>query len=119
MKTGAIREAAHYRTKVAALEAATPGELVHVERDHLVVLKRQLLSMSTERAEKDSKTGELSDPLALTTTLLEQAEARTVGGSKRADLLEDSHENRLREHTDPQERHYIRSCPQRTCRPTP
>ena len=107
MKASAIQEAAYYRAKVAALEAAAPEELVRVERDRLVILERQLSSMLAERAEKDKKIGELSDSLALTTTLLEQAEARAVDASKRADLLEDSHEDKLREHADLQERHIM------------
>ena len=107
MKASAIQEAAYYRAKVAALEAVAPEELVRVERDRLVILERQLSSMLTERAEKDRKIGELSDSLALTTTLLEQAEARAVDASKRADLLEDSHEEKLREHADLQERHIL------------
>ena len=63
--------------------------------------------MLAERAEKDRKIGELSDSLALTTTLLEQAEARAVDASKRADLLEDSHEEKLRELVDLQDRHIL------------
>ena len=63
--------------------------------------------MLAERAEKDRKIGELSDSLALTTTLLEQAEARAVDASKRADLLEDSHEEKLRELADLQDRHVL------------
>ena len=63
--------------------------------------------MLAERAEKDRKIGELSDSLALTTTLLEQAEARAVDASKRADLLEDSHEEKLRELADLQDRHIL------------
>lgn len=63
--------------------------------------------MLAERAEKDRKIGELSDSLALTTTLLEQAEARAVDASKRADLLEDSHEEKLRELADLQDRNII------------
>jgi len=107
MKASAIQEAAYYRAKVAALEAAAPEELVRVERDRLVILERQLSSMLAERAEKDRKIGELSDSLALTTTLLEQAEARAVDASKRADLLEDSHEEKLREHAELQDRHIL------------
>jgi len=107
MKTSAVQEAAYYRAKVAALEAAAPEDLARVERDRLVILERQLSSMLAERAEKDRKIGELSDSLALTTTLLEQAEARAVDASKRADLLEDSHEEKLREHADLQDRHIM------------
>lgn len=107
MKTSAIQEAAYYRAKVAALEAAAPEDLVRVERDRLVILERQLSSMLAERAEKDRKIGELSDSLALTTTLLEQAEARAVDASKRAELLEDSHEEKVREHADLQDRHIL------------
>jgi len=107
MKASAVQEAAYYRAKVAALEASAPEELVRVERDRLVILERQLSSMLAERAEKDRKIGELSDSLALTTTLLEQAEARAVDASKRADLLEDSHEEKVREHADLQDRHIL------------
>lgn len=103
----AVKEAAYYRVKIAALEAAAPEELVRVERDRLVILERQLASMLAERAEKDRKIGELSDSLALTTTLLEQAEARAVDASKRADLLEDSHEEKLRDLADLQDRHIL------------
>ena len=107
MKASAVQEAAYYRAKVAALEAAAPEDLVRVERDRLVILERQLSSMLAERAEKDKKIGELSDSLALTTTLLEQAETRAIDASKRADLLEDSHEEKLRELADLQERHIL------------
>ena len=107
MKASAVQEAAYYRAKVAALEASAPEELVRVERDRLVILERQLSSMLAERAEKDRKIGELSDSLALTTTLLEQAEARAVDASKRAELLEDSHEEKVREHADLQDRHIL------------
>jgi chromosome segregation ATPase len=107
MRASAVQEAAYYRAKVAALEAAAPEDLVRVERDRLVILERQLSSMLAERAEKDKKIGELSDSLALTTTLLEQAETRAIDASKRADLLEDSHEEKLRELTDLQERHIL------------
>ena len=107
MKASAVQEAAYYRAKVSALEANTPEDLIRVERDRLVILERQLSSMLTERAEKDKKIGELSDSLALTTTLLEQAEARVVDASKRADLLEDSHEEKSRELAELQDRHTI------------
>ena len=107
MRTSAVQEAAYYRAKVAALEAAAPEELVRVERDRLVILERQLSSMLTERAEKDRRIGELSDSLALTTTLLEQAEAKAVDAVKRAELLEDSHEEKTREHADLQDRHIV------------
>lgn len=107
MKASAVQEAAYYRAKVAALEASAPEELVRVERDRLVILERQLSSMLAERAEKDRKIGELSDSLALTTTLLEQAEARAVDASKRAEHLEDSHEEKVREHADLQDRHIL------------
>lgn len=105
IKTSAIQEAAYYRAKVAALEANASEDLVRVERDRLVILERQLSSMLAERAEKDRKIGELSDSLALTNTLLEQAESRAVDASKRADLVEDSHEEKLRELADLQDRH--------------
>ena len=63
--------------------------------------------MLAERAEKDKKIGELSNPFALTITLLEQAETRAIDASKRADLLKDPHEEKLRELTDLQVRHIL------------
>jgi hypothetical protein len=107
MRASAIQEAAYYRAKVAALEASSPEDFARVERDRLLILERQLSSMLSERAEKDRKIGELNDSLALQTTLLEQAEARAVDAVKRAEILEESHEEKLRDHADLQERHAL------------
>ena len=125
MKTSAVQEAVYYHAKVTALEAAAhedpvcierdhlapeaavPEDLIRVEHDRLVILERQLSSMLAERAEEDEKIGKLSDSLALAITLLEQAETRAIDASKWADLLEDSHEEKLWDLADLQERHIL------------
>lgn len=107
LRASAIQEAAYYRAKIAALESSSPEDLARVERDRIVILERRLSAMLTERTEKDRKIGELSDSLALQTTLLEQAEAKSVEVMKRAEMLEDAHEEKLRDHADLQERHAL------------
>ena len=125
MKTSAVQEAVYYHAKVTALEAAAhedpvcierdhpapeaavPEDLIRVEHDRLVILERQLSLMLAEHAEEDEKISELSNSLALAITLLEQAETRAIDASKRADLLEDSHEEKLWDLADLQERHIL------------
>ena len=102
MRASAVQEVVYHCVKVAA-----PEDPVRVKREHLLILEQQLSSMFAEHAEKDKKTSELSDPFALTTTLLEQVETRAIDVSKRADLLEDSDEEKLRELTNLQVRHPV------------
>jgi chromosome segregation ATPase len=105
MKLNAIQEAAYYRAKVAALEAGSDGDIGRMERDRISELERQLSAVTNERNAQSRKLAELSDSLALQTTLLEQSEARAADASKRADSIEESHQRTLRHHADLQDRH--------------
>jgi chromosome segregation ATPase len=57
------------------------------------------------QAERDQRLAQLTDELALKSTLLEQVEANSAEATKRAGLLEETHVRVLRDHTDVQERH--------------
>jgi chromosome segregation ATPase len=76
-----------------------------LERERLVELERQLSATLAAQAERDRRLAQLSDQLALKSTLLEQAEANAAEATKRAGLLEETHVHTLRDHTDVQERH--------------
>jgi chromosome segregation ATPase len=76
-----------------------------LERERLVGLERQLSATLAAQAERDRRLAQLSDQLALKSTLLEQAEANAAEATKRAGLLEETHVHTLRDHTDVQERH--------------
>ncbi|KAL4069765.1 hypothetical protein V8B97DRAFT_1872338 [Scleroderma yunnanense] len=105
MKTSAIQEAAYYRAKLTAWEANVPTDIARVERDRVAELERHLATLLSEQAPLRRKVDELSDSLALQTTLLEQAEARTTDANKRADALEDSHGRNSRAHAELHEQH--------------
>ncbi|KAJ7706377.1 hypothetical protein B0H17DRAFT_1156675 [Mycena rosella] len=105
MKTSATQEAAYYRAKLSAFENANEAEVVRVERERVADLERHMSTLMNERWEQDRKVVELSDSLALQTTLYEQAEARAADASKRAELVDESHERTLQRHNNLQERH--------------
>lgn len=105
MRTSAVQEAAYYRAKLAALEAASDRESSRLDRERLAELERQLAAATAGQSERDRRIKELHDSLALQTTLLEQAEARAEDNSKRAEMLAESHTRHLRDQADLRERH--------------
>ncbi|KAJ4485930.1 hypothetical protein J3R30DRAFT_3282095 [Lentinula aciculospora] len=105
MKVSAAQEAAYYRSKIAALESSNESEALRLERQRVADLERNMSALMNERWMQDRKINELSDSVALHTTLYEQAEARSVEASKRADMLDESNERLLLQHSDLQQRH--------------
>ncbi|KAH7885957.1 hypothetical protein F5I97DRAFT_1808782 [Phlebopus sp. FC_14] len=105
LKSSAIQEAAYYRAKLNAYEASAPGDAARAERERVAELERHLATLLSEQTSMRRKVDELSDSLSLQTTLLEQAEARTVDANKRADALEESHAQNVRSHGELQDRH--------------
>ena len=104
-ESNAIQEASFYRGKVAALESSSDGEVACLERERNAELERHLSALVAEHASQDRKLNELGDSLSLQTTLLEQAEARAADASKRADLLQESHDQTSQRHAALQEQH--------------
>lgn len=76
-----------------------------MERERLAELERQLSATLTAQAERDRRLAQLTDELALKSTLLEQAEGNAAEATKRVGQLEETHVRMLRDHTDVQERH--------------
>jgi chromosome segregation ATPase len=76
-----------------------------LERERLAELERQLSATLTAQAERDRRLAQLTDELALKSTLLEQAEGNAAEATKRVGQLEETHVRMLRDHTDVQERH--------------
>lgn len=105
MKSAAIQEAAYYRAKLTAHEASTPGEVSQIERERIAELERHLTTLLAEQTQQKKTADELSDSLALQTTLLEQAEARSSEASNRADALEETHHRIVREHSEIRDRY--------------
>ncbi|KAJ7042429.1 hypothetical protein C8F04DRAFT_945639 [Mycena alexandri] len=105
MKTSATQEAAYYRAKLAAFENANESEVVRIERERVSDLERRTYELMNERWEQDRKVAELSDAVALHSTLCEQAEARAADASARADMVDESHERTLQRHNSLQDRH--------------
>lgn len=104
MRLSAVQEAAYYRAKVAALEASSDGDLVRAERDRISELERQFATVSAERTEQHRRLAELSDALAMQTSLREQAETRASEAVNRNEMVQGSHERTLRDHSDLRER---------------
>ncbi|OJA16234.1 hypothetical protein AZE42_00038 [Rhizopogon vesiculosus] len=105
MKSAAIQEAAYYRAKLTAHEASAPSDASRMERERISDLERHLATLLAEQTAYRKKVDELSDSLALQTTLLEQAEAQSSDASKRADNLEEKHDHVVREHTELRDRY--------------
>ncbi|KAG1908289.1 uncharacterized protein F5891DRAFT_1272938 [Suillus fuscotomentosus] len=105
MKSAAIQEAAYYRAKLTAHEASTPGEVSQIERERIAELERHLATLLAEHTAQKKTADELSDSLALQTTLLEQAEARSSDANNRADALEETHHRVVREHSEIRDRY--------------
>jgi len=78
---------AEYHTKFAAPHSSSEGEVTRLE------LERQLSISLAAQTERDQRIAQLTDELALKSTLLEQAEANATEAAKRAGL-------ELREHAD-------------------
>ncbi|KAG1749813.1 uncharacterized protein EDB91DRAFT_1327252 [Suillus paluster] len=104
MKAAAIQEAAYYRAKLTAHEASAPTEVSQIERERISELERHLATLLAEQTAQKKSVDELSDSLALQTTLLEQAEARSSDASTRADALEETHHRVVREHAEIRDR---------------
>ena len=104
-RASAIQEAAYYRAKLAALEAASEGGVARLERERTAELERQLTVALSERAERERRAAELGDALAMQGALLAQAEARAQEASQHSEALEQAHVRTLRDHTEMQERH--------------
>lgn len=100
-----MQEAAYYRAKLAAYEASAADDVSRIERHRIADLERQISSMIGERAAQERKLNEYSDSAALQARLTEQAEARAAEATRRAEILEESHDRTLQEHADLQDRH--------------
>ncbi|KAG6821366.1 hypothetical protein H0H93_014163 [Arthromyces matolae] len=103
MKVAAIQEAAYYRAKLAALESDIDADVSRLDRERIGDLERRTADLLNERWAQDRKMSELSDSLALQTTLYEQAEARANEASKRADNVDETHNRTLKRHTELQD----------------
>ena len=77
VRASAVQEAAFYRAKLAALESSSEREASRLERERIAELERQLADATSTQDQRDLRIKELEDSLALQTTLLQQAEARS------------------------------------------
>lgn len=105
IKTSATQEAAYYRAKLAAMEHSNDSEVRRLELERLADVEKHISALMTERWAQDRKIAELSDSLALQTTLCEQAEARAVDATKRAEFIDESHNRTAQKHHELQDRH--------------
>ncbi|KAJ3575989.1 hypothetical protein NP233_g747 [Leucocoprinus birnbaumii] len=103
-KNSASQEAAYYRSKLAALEANNDAEITRIERDRIAYLEQSMTNLMSERWIQDRKIGELTDSLALQTSLCQQAEVRVDDALKRADMMEEAHKRAVQSHTELQEK---------------
>ncbi|KAG6899125.1 hypothetical protein C0993_000502, partial [Termitomyces sp. T159_Od127] len=102
-KATATQEAAYYRAKLAARENNDDAEASRLVRERLADLERRLSDVLNERWAQDRKMSELSDSLALQTTLCEQAEARANDATKRADSVDEAHGRTMKRHKELQD----------------
>jgi hypothetical protein len=86
-----------YHAKLAAPHSSSEGEVTRLEHERFMELKRQLLVSLTAQTERDQRIAQLTDELALKSSLLEQAEANAAETTKRVEL--DLHEHMDRSFT--------------------
>lgn len=67
-----------YHVKFAAPRSSSEGEVARLEHERLMQLERQLLVSLAAQKERDQRIVQLTDELALKTSLLEQAEANAA-----------------------------------------
>lgn len=103
-RVNAIQEASFYRAKLSALESANEVESSRLERQRVAELEREMSQLMNERYLQDRKVNELTESLALQTTLCEQAEARAIDATKRAEMAEESHDRTIQLHSTLQQR---------------
>ncbi|KAG5647562.1 hypothetical protein DXG03_008915 [Asterophora parasitica] len=96
----ATQEAAYYRAKLAAIENSDDVGGLRLERERIADLERRTSDLMSERWAQDRKMNELADSLALQTTLYEQAEARAVDASTRADTVDETHDRTVKRHNE-------------------
>ncbi|EGO04494.1 hypothetical protein SERLA73DRAFT_82409 [Serpula lacrymans var. lacrymans S7.3] len=105
VQTSAVQEAAYYRAKLSAYEAAAHRDAARLERDHISELERQLSISLSDQAIHRRRIEDLSDSCSLQTTLLEQSEARAIDANKRADILEESRNKIVQKQSELQDRY--------------
>ncbi|KAF9015562.1 hypothetical protein BDQ17DRAFT_1341282 [Cyathus striatus] len=107
-KTSAVQEAAYYRAKAVAIEGSNDAEVHRIERERARDLEHQILStLRNECWLQDRKLKELSDSLALQTTLYENAEARGTEAIKSSEKIEEVHKRTVQHHNELQEKYAI------------
>ncbi|KAF8489448.1 hypothetical protein F5888DRAFT_1929890 [Russula emetica] len=75
-----------YHVKFAAPYSSSEGEVARLENERFMELKRQPLVSLAAQTERDKRIAQLTDELALKSSLLEQAEANAAETTKRAGL---------------------------------
>ncbi|KAK0208871.1 hypothetical protein DFS33DRAFT_1380357 [Desarmillaria ectypa] len=105
VKVSASQEAAYYRAKLAAFESANESEILQLERRRVAELESDLSILINERRVQDQKINELSDSLAVQTTLCEQAEVRAADATKTAEQELDAHNRIKQRHLDLENRY--------------
>ncbi|GLB35974.1 putative kelch motif containing protein [Lyophyllum shimeji] len=103
IKATAAQEAAYYRAKLAAMENSDDAEVARLDRGRLADLERRTSDLLSERWAQDRKLSELTDSLALQTTLCEQAEARAADAIKHAETVDETHDRTLKRHNELQQ----------------
>ena len=83
-----------YHAKFAAPHSSFEGDAARLEHERFMGLKRQLLVSLAAQTERDQRIAQLTDELALKSSLLEQAEANAVETAKRAGLEPREHVDR-------------------------
>jgi hypothetical protein len=82
-----------HRAKFAAPHSSSEGEgeVARLDHERFMELKRQLLASLAAQTERDQRIAQLTNELALKSSLLEQAEANAAETAKRAGLEQHEH----------------------------
>ena len=87
------------------MESGSGADVARAERERVAELERQLAAVLAEQAEREKRLKDLSETVALQTSIAEQAEARADDALKRADLLSQSHDRNSEAFRALQEKH--------------
>lgn len=103
-RIAALQEAAYYRAKLSAFEAASPSDVAKLERERSAELEQKLSDALSSRTELEAQLAKLEEEASHHSSLRFAAEEQHQAVLARADATDQSHARALAEFADLQKR---------------
>lgn len=103
-RAAALQEAAFYRSKVAALEANSSGDVMKLERGRIAELERRTVDLASAKAGLERKVEEIETELNHHRDVAQAASQREAASIERAEAAEASYARSLTDYAELQRR---------------